>query len=131
MPKRHFWLRLKGRQDACCGEEPSKPGTRCELVCFANHVCFVVLHLGMAEEEAGRDSEASPPLERSKSAFYKKEGTCDEDLLASLTLTPSCQMTLTASAITSHFSPSPKPLKKTHVEVVDFVFQVTRKSAPH
>ncbi|XP_050718270.1 protein hu-li tai shao-like isoform X12 [Eriocheir sinensis] len=25
------------------------------------------------EEEAGRDSEASPPLERSKSAFYKKE----------------------------------------------------------
>lgn len=73
-----------------CGEESDtilmrntvETGARCSL-CVANCVCFVVLHLGMAEEDAGRESESSPPLERSKSAFYKKEGTSAEELLAS------------------------------------------------
>lgn len=112
MPRRRLWLRLGRECRTLVAVKNAQNQGPVVSLCVLLTVCFVVLHLGMAEEEAGRDSEASPPLERSKSAFYKKEGTCDEDLLASLTLTPSCQMTLTASATTtSHVSPSPNPLK--------------------
>lgn len=92
-----LYLSIESRVFICCGdtsgcnreeilhlwcEEQLKQGLVVSLF-VANCVCFVVLHLGMAEEEARPDSDASPPLERSKSAFYKKEGTSDKELLAS------------------------------------------------